>query len=125
MRNSKAAATAKSLSGRMLLGFTLLLWMAWWDPALADVSVDFTPATLDFGQVARCPGDNAVSISDRGNDACQISSGTLDPVPIKVFPRAADVGRWLLLSPGEHTTVAVMPGKTTNESYGLKSGKAL
>ena len=109
MRNSKAAATAKSLGGRMVLGLILLLWSACGrTPLLPMCSVDVTPATLDFGQVA--PGalvTMTVSISDRGNDACQISSGTLDPSSDPSFSLGPPMSAALVLSPGEHTTVAV------------------
>ena len=113
MCNSNAAATAKSLGGRMFFGFTLLLWAACGrTPLLPMCSIEVTPATLDFGQVA--PGGlvtMSIGVSDRGNDACQISSGTLDPSSDPGFSLGPQTSATVLvLHPGERTTVAVSFG---------------
>ena len=109
MSSRKAAATKECVGSGMLPWCALLLGATCArTPLLPVCSVEITPTTLDFGEVA--PGDQVartVSVITRGNGACRISDLGTGPGSDPWFASGPQAAAPLVVNPGAQATVSV------------------
>ena len=113
MRNSNAATMSKCLGGRMLLGCTLLFWVACYRTPLLPTSgcvLTISPDRLDFGKVIlNTSASRAITLVNQDTEACQVSGIAFGP--------GTDPG--FTFDPGQALAFTVAPGTQQSVSVGF------